>query len=228
MDLVQNLRTFENKKKAFLIMTLTLVILSIFFYPVASVLVLIIFLNQSYPNLKNKKLLFTALLSIAVFFNIFHIWSFITPTPKVFLPKISNILFWITEIYHASLFFLMILGVVKMIAKKYAPYSIIYVGLYNFVHALYNGCPISQLQNFFLSSSNQTLVKNIFWFGYLGDLTNVFRVLFLFIGPLLFFTSYRQYIKLAIPLEDWISFWKEEFYTREKSYNSKYQASTLN
>jgi uncharacterized membrane protein YccF (DUF307 family) len=104
-----------------------------------------------------------------------------------------------------------VISLVRVIRFPFTPYSAIYAGLYNGIHVVYGGCPVSELQNYLsLQTTSLTPVDNIFWRGIFGtdlEVLNILRVFFGAFSIILIYLGYKQISK--IPVDKWQVAWAE-------------------
>lgn len=100
------------------------------------------------------------------------------------------------ETLHLIVFAGFFYCIYNIIFIKYSPFSLIYVGLYNILHAIMDKCPIISLQNFLNPAAGTAQYQNEFWQGFFGDWTTVMRVVISLLSIFMFYVSWAQLKKL--------------------------------
>ncbi len=131
-----------------------------------------------------------------------------------------EIVFWIIEIFHFLILVTFVICLIRVIRFPFSPYSALYASIYNGVHVLYGGCPVTELQNYLsLQTETITPIDNIFWRGIFGtdpEILNILRVVFGLFSLALVYLAYKQFMK--IPVDKWTTAWAEKDFS---SYNKK-------
>jgi hypothetical protein len=184
----------------------------------------VLIVRRKYNLAKSTSFIIFASLIIALaFFITFLYWILLLN--QWGLSNISFIIFpatifWIVEIFHFAILVLFIISIVRVIRFPFTPYSAIYASLYNLVHVIYGGCPISELQNYLaLQTETITPIDNIFWRGVFGtdpQVLNILRVVFGIISLTFLYLAYIQLNK--IPVDKWTTAWTDKDFN---NYNKK-------
>ncbi len=119
-------------------------------------------------------------------------------------------LFVLSELIHFSFLVLFLFALIRIILVRYVPYTAMYVSLYIGIHAIYNGCPITTTQNFLaIGSGVIPVTNNDFLKGFLPEYEIQLRILVLFACTILLLLAYKQFKKLGVKPEYWMTFWYE-------------------
>ena len=100
------------------------------------------------------------------------------------------------EIFHFTAFSLFFYCIYNLIFLKNSPSSLIYFGLYNLIHAIFNNCPVISLQNTLNPLAGNPQFQNEFWQGFFGEWTNLMRVLISLFSVTIFYIAFLQLKKL--------------------------------
>jgi hypothetical protein len=124
--------------------------------------------------------------------------------------------FWSLEVIHFAMLTAFVYALYRIIRYKYTPYSFAWAGCYQLAHVLYNGCPITEVQNYLAFRANINGVSNEFWQGAFGSGEEVliFRIFFGLICIMLLYTGFVQYKKLEIQPKYWVAFWQESKFNK--------------
>jgi hypothetical protein len=117
--------------------------------------------------------------------------------------------YYISEVFHSLFLVVFIYTLYQILSKKYTPYSNIYAGIYFGTHAVYNGCPISTLQNLLSQRAGLETIDNLFLRAELGVWNLPLRILSLILVVGLFYNSYMTFKKLEIKPKYWLHYWLE-------------------
>lgn len=213
---------FENKKTwAYLIFAGLSLALSTWLQPILSAAVFCFIVWNFFPNFKGRNILFTAIILIGGFWTVLYLDVVInwingrTPSWELF----PSFIFWVTEAFHFAIMIIMFVGIYRIIFKPLAPYSALYVGIYHLVHSLYNGCPLSELQNYVSLQAGIEPIDNIFWRGLFGQDPNVLNAMRVLVGLICLTLIYYSYkVFMLIPVQDWPTAWKLKSSDLQKKY----------
>jgi len=96
------------------------------------------------------------------------------------------------EALHLIVFAGFFWGIFNIIFLKISPSSLIYVGMYNLLHAIFADCPLISLQNFLNPLAGNALFLNEFWQGFFGQFTTLARILISILSLIMFYLAYKQ------------------------------------
>jgi hypothetical protein len=117
------------------------------------------------------------------------------------LSTIWAILFVISLIVHQLVFVFFALAIIRIFTHKITPYASLYVAIVSIVQVVFNGCPLTELNNFLLLKAGFSDVEsNAFWGGIFGDYTNYFRLLFLGVSFVMFYYAYKTWKNVKVPV----------------------------
>lgn len=191
LNLVNYRITPNNKNFSWYIFTL--ILSNLFFH----LLYLTIFLSTLFwkikPLPKLVKVLFISLLTIImVAFNLAQLLVYF----GINLPtgNNANILTVVQaiEILHIIVFAGFFYCIFNIIFLKKSPFSLIYVGMYNIIHAIFEKCPIISLQNFLNPLAGNAQFKNTFWQDLFGDYTQLMRLVISLLSLAMFYLAFKQ------------------------------------
>lgn len=109
--------------------------------------------------------------------------------------QILTLLEVLSLVVHNVIFLLVLICIARLFLVKYTPYSIFYIASVLFVQAIYNGCPISDINNFFSYRIGIEIDQNQFFGGIFGQYSLYIRILTLLSSILLFYISYKSWDK---------------------------------
>jgi hypothetical protein len=108
--------------------------------------------------------------------------------------QIYFVIYNLLNLFHTTVFILFGFSVVRFFLVKYAPYSSMYMAMVAFIQAVYNGCPVTDIVNFFAVKSGVPITSNEFLFIFF-DWYWFSRILMLFLSLLLLYNSYITWNK---------------------------------
>ncbi len=210
-----NKKIFNSKNKilTLIIFQIILLIMCSFFFPfVFTTLVgFILFkrLKKINPNIKVVILLILLLISIIINFFYF-VTVFNWNLEYLNLPKELYLTFyWLTESIHFLIFLAFFYCCYRIIRYTITPYSNLYVASYVGTHTIYNGCPITQTQNYLLNMGGGKSADNLFWVGFFQGKTDFARMIFALLCLILFVSAVIQLHRLKLKTPYWYTFWLE-------------------
>lgn len=109
--------------------------------------------------------------------------------------QILTLLEVLSLVVHNLIFLLILICISRLFFVKYTPYSIFYIASILLVQAIYNGCPISDINNFFSYRIGIEIDQNQFFGGIFGQYSLYIRILTLLSSTLLFYVSYKTWDK---------------------------------
>lgn len=165
--------------------------------------------------------LFTVLILV---FNLVQLLTYLDLSLPAGNDKSLLIIINTLENMHFIMFALFFYGIFNIIFIKNSPFSLISVGLYNFVHAVFNKCPMISLQNFFIPGSGDPLYQNEFWQNYFGTYTDIMRYAIAGLSFLMFYAAYLQLknLKYSFGFFEPYFIWKDYQF----NYNNKNTTKT--
>jgi hypothetical protein len=215
----------QNKDRLFWVFVTFFLIACFTVIPFLGLLIISLLINE---RLKSKPVKII-LLSIGVIFasllTFFFILSYFNISPGVINNSFYGTLYWVAEASHFLILINFVYQFYRIFRYSSTPYSFFYVGMYNFIHAIYKACPVTQLQNYLaLGTNNITPVPNTYWRGLFGEFGEPMRMAFLAMSMLFLYRAYTEYMKFDIPVKEWLSCWKEGKYEKPSHlvvYDSK-------
>jgi len=102
------------------------------------------------------------------------------------------------DIVHNILLLLSFFSIVRIVTTKVSPYSSIYLGIVLLIQSVYNGCPLSDLQNLVALQINKESIPNQFNGGVFGDFTSIARLFFFCFSLIFLYYSYRTWNKVNV------------------------------
>jgi hypothetical protein len=122
----------------------------------------------------------------------------------------ANILWWSSELFHFLIFVIFLWCTYRVVRYKITPYSALYIALYQGVHVIYNGCPVSEVQNWITNNGGPFApIDNTFWRGVFVGYEIPARLVFVFIVGIFVALTYVQFQRLDYGREKWLDFWLE-------------------
>ena len=215
----------QDRGRLFWIFALLFIIACVFFVPFLGLLFLGLYLNEKINSKPIKIILLVLGILLATVLNVFSILSFFKVGPDSVNNLFYGSLYWYSEFFHTTSLIFFVYSFYRIFRYSNTPYSFFYVGIHQFIHAIYKGCPITQLQNYLVMGTNNiTPVPNTYWRGLFGEFSEPMRMAFLAMSMLFLYRAYTEYMKFDIPVKEWLSCWKEGKYEKPSHlvvYDSK-------
>jgi hypothetical protein len=128
-------------------------------------------------------------------------YFFITNQNNMLISTVWSILFAISLTVHQLIFVFFTLSLVRILTHKYTPYASLCVAIVSIIQVIFNGCPVTDLNNYLLLKAGFNNVENnAFWGGIFGEYTSFARFLLLFVSLVMFYYSYKTWKKVAVPV----------------------------
>ncbi|MEM1312827.1 MAG: hypothetical protein AAGF07_05190 [Patescibacteria group bacterium] len=117
----------------------------------------------------------------------------------MFISTLWVILYAISIVLHQLVFILFVGSLVRVFLIKYTPYASLYLAIITIIQVIFNGCPLTNLNNFLYVKAGFTdLQSNFFWGGIFGEFTSLARMLFLMMSVLMFYYSVQTWNKAEV------------------------------
>jgi hypothetical protein len=203
----------QNKSRLFLIFIVVFLVACFTVIPFLGLLIISLLINERLKSKPLKMILLGIGIALATLLTYSFILSYFNPSPGITNNYFYGTLYWAAEASHFLILMNFIYQFYRIFRYSNTPYSFFYVGMYNFVHAIYKACPVTQLQNYLaLGTTNITPVANTYWRGAFGEYSEYLRMGFLTLSIVFLYRAYIEYMRFDIPVKDWLSSWKEGKY----------------
>ena len=110
-------------------------------------------------------------------------------------------LYVLSVMIHHAIFAIFGFSLLRVFAAKYTPYSAMYLGCVSIIQSLYNGCPVTVINNFFADLAGVERSPNEFWGGIFGVYNIPFRLILLIMGVVFVYYSIKTWKKPKVVVD---------------------------
>lgn len=194
----------------YLLLICLLILTGLFFFPLTPGIPFGVFLFKRLSGWV-RYFWFSMLVLLSIFLGYYYYVSLNILNDQLLGSSVStyNILFWISEIFHFTLMILAFYCIYRTFRYKYAPYSGLYIVGYFGTHVIYNGCPITETQNYLALQGTIEPVANTFLQIELGLWETPLRILVGSFLLILTWSIYKQFSELDIKPRHYLDWWNE-------------------
>ncbi len=110
---------------------------------------------------------------------------------------------------HYTIFILFTISLVRFFIYKHTSYSAIFIGTVGVLQSIFNGCPVTTLNNYLATKAGGIdLEDNSFWGGMFGEYTNLFRVITFGLSLIILYYAYKTWGKVVVKVNPSLVFRK--------------------